>query len=81
MQTLLLPRRDREAVSEFLVVVVSQNCITISTNYVCFFFGSNVVKSYYKPLMELDEMVKKMVQESLGLQNYIDEFLDGILTC
>ncbi|PHU29515.1 hypothetical protein BC332_01608, partial [Capsicum chinense] len=37
----------------------------------------NVVKSYYKSLMELDEMVKKMVLESLGLQNYIDEFLDG----
>ncbi|PHT59196.1 hypothetical protein CQW23_01559 [Capsicum baccatum] len=37
----------------------------------------NVVKSYYKPLMELDEMVRKMVLESLGLQNYIDEFFDG----
>ncbi|XP_015088866.1 probable 2-oxoglutarate-dependent dioxygenase AOP1 [Solanum pennellii] len=36
----------------------------------------NVVKSYSKPLVELDEMVKRMVLESLGLQNYIDEFLD-----
>lgn len=37
----------------------------------------NVAKSYYKPLMELDEMVKRMVLESLGLQNYIDKFLDS----
>ncbi|XP_055830447.1 probable 2-oxoglutarate-dependent dioxygenase AOP1 [Solanum dulcamara] len=36
----------------------------------------NVVKSYCKALMELDEMVKRMVLESLGLKNYIDEFLD-----
>ncbi|KAK4725092.1 hypothetical protein R3W88_027871 [Solanum pinnatisectum] len=36
----------------------------------------NVVKSYSKPLVELDEMVKRMVLESLGLQNYIDQFLD-----
>ncbi|XP_059296311.1 probable 2-oxoglutarate-dependent dioxygenase AOP1.2 [Lycium ferocissimum] len=36
----------------------------------------NVVKSYSKPLVELDEMVKRMVLESLGLKNYIDEFLD-----
>ncbi|KAG5583009.1 hypothetical protein H5410_053636, partial [Solanum commersonii] len=36
----------------------------------------NVVKSYTKPLVELDEMVKRMVLESLGLQNYIDQFLD-----
>ncbi|KAJ8533903.1 hypothetical protein K7X08_007227 [Anisodus acutangulus] len=36
----------------------------------------NVVRSYYKSLMELDEMVKMMVLESLGLKDYIDEFLD-----
>ncbi|MCD9645552.1 hypothetical protein HAX54_034550 [Datura stramonium] len=36
----------------------------------------NVVKSYSKPLVELDEMVKRMVLESLGVKNYIDEFLD-----
>lgn len=36
----------------------------------------NVVKSYSKPLVELDEMVKRMVLERLGLQNYIDQFLD-----
>ncbi|XP_055815343.1 deoxypodophyllotoxin synthase-like [Solanum dulcamara] len=36
----------------------------------------NVAKSYYMPLMELDEMVKRMILESLGLKNYIDEFLE-----
>ncbi|KAH0720944.1 hypothetical protein KY289_006281 [Solanum tuberosum] len=36
----------------------------------------NVVKSYSKPLVEFDEMMKRMVLESLGLQNYIDQFLD-----
>ncbi|XP_055808348.1 probable 2-oxoglutarate-dependent dioxygenase AOP1, partial [Solanum dulcamara] len=36
----------------------------------------NVVKSYSKPLVELDEMVKRMVLESLGLYIYVDEFLD-----
>ncbi|XP_075077417.1 deoxypodophyllotoxin synthase-like [Nicotiana tabacum] len=36
----------------------------------------NVIKSYYEPLVKLDEMVKRMVLESLGLKNYIDEFLD-----
>ncbi|CAN4089701.1 unnamed protein product [Withania somnifera] len=34
----------------------------------------NVAKSYYKPLLELEDMVKRMVLESLGLKNYIDEF-------
>ncbi|XP_060200949.1 probable 2-oxoglutarate-dependent dioxygenase AOP1 [Lycium barbarum] len=36
----------------------------------------NLVRSYTKLLMELDEMVKKMILESLGMINYIDEFLD-----
>ncbi|MCD7445911.1 hypothetical protein HAX54_024611 [Datura stramonium] len=36
----------------------------------------NELKSYSKPLVEFDEMVKRMVLESLGLKNYIDEFLD-----
>ncbi|PHU05513.1 hypothetical protein BC332_26335 [Capsicum chinense] len=36
----------------------------------------NVVKSYSKPLVELDEMVKRMVLENLGLKDYVDEFLD-----
>ncbi|KAJ8527839.1 hypothetical protein K7X08_015290 [Anisodus acutangulus] len=38
----------------------------------------NVVKSYSKSHVELDEMVKRMVLESLGLQNYYvnDEFFD-----
>uniref|UniRef100_A0A3Q7E838 Fe2OG dioxygenase domain-containing protein n=1 Tax=Solanum lycopersicum TaxID=4081 RepID=A0A3Q7E838_SOLLC len=37
----------------------------------------NVAKSYFKQLMELNEMVKRMVLESLGLNNYIDEFLNS----
>ncbi|KAM3324519.1 putative 2-oxoglutarate-dependent dioxygenase AOP1 [Capsicum chacoense] len=36
----------------------------------------NLVKSYSNPLVELDAMVKRMILEKLGLQNYIDEFLD-----
>lgn len=46
--------------------------LTIFLNLIC----SNVVKSYSKPLVELDEMVKRMALESLGLYIYIDEFLD-----
>ncbi|XP_059277680.1 probable 2-oxoglutarate-dependent dioxygenase AOP1 [Lycium ferocissimum] len=37
--------------------------------------NSNVVNTYSKSLMELDEMLKRMILESLGLKNYIDEFL------
>ncbi|KAL3379288.1 hypothetical protein AABB24_000146 [Solanum stoloniferum] len=37
----------------------------------------NVAKSYFKQLMELNEMVTKMVLESLGLKNYIDEILSS----
>ncbi|XP_055818966.1 probable 2-oxoglutarate-dependent dioxygenase AOP1.2 [Solanum dulcamara] len=37
----------------------------------------NVAKSFYKPIMELDEMVKRMILETLELENYIDEFLDS----
>ncbi|MCE3049937.1 hypothetical protein HAX54_046153 [Datura stramonium] len=36
----------------------------------------NVVRSYTKPQVELDEMVKRMVLECLGLNNYIDQLLD-----
>ncbi|KAF3655916.1 putative secoisolariciresinol dehydrogenase-like [Capsicum annuum] len=36
----------------------------------------NLVNSYSNPLVELDAMVKRMILEKLGLQNYIDEFLD-----
>ncbi|XP_059277683.1 probable 2-oxoglutarate-dependent dioxygenase AOP1.2 [Lycium ferocissimum] len=39
-------------------------------------FDRNVVKSYSKSLMELNEMLIRMILESLGLKNYIDEFLD-----
>ncbi|XP_006348409.1 probable 2-oxoglutarate-dependent dioxygenase AOP1.2 [Solanum tuberosum] len=38
---------------------------------------SNVAKSYFKQLMELNDMVEKMVLESLGLKNYTDEFLNS----
>ncbi|XP_059278460.1 probable 2-oxoglutarate-dependent dioxygenase AOP1 [Lycium ferocissimum] len=38
----------------------------------------NLVKSYSNPLVELDEMVKRMILESLGLKNYINGFLDPI---
>ncbi|KAL3379275.1 hypothetical protein AABB24_000146 [Solanum stoloniferum] len=38
---------------------------------------SNVAKSYFKQLMELNDMVTKMVLESLGLKNYIDEILNS----
>ncbi|KAH0724299.1 hypothetical protein KY284_000164 [Solanum tuberosum] len=40
-------------------------------------YTSNVAKSYFKQLMELNGMVEKMVLESLGLKNYIDEFLNS----
>ncbi|XP_059302729.1 probable 2-oxoglutarate-dependent dioxygenase AOP1 [Lycium ferocissimum] len=33
--------------------------------------------SYAKPLVELDEMIKRMVLESLELNDYIDELLDN----
>ncbi|KAH0780554.1 hypothetical protein KY290_000152, partial [Solanum tuberosum] len=33
--------------------------------------------SYFKQLMELNDMVEKMVLESLGLKNYTDEFLNS----
>ncbi|KAK4380692.1 hypothetical protein RND71_002554 [Anisodus tanguticus] len=36
----------------------------------------NLVKSYSNPLVTLDEMVKRMILESLGLNKYIDGFLD-----
>ncbi|XP_060200947.1 probable 2-oxoglutarate-dependent dioxygenase AOP1 [Lycium barbarum] len=36
----------------------------------------NLVKSYSNPLVELDEMVKRMILESLGIKNYINGFLD-----
>ncbi|KAH0729401.1 hypothetical protein KY290_000533 [Solanum tuberosum] len=36
----------------------------------------NLVKAYSNPLMELDEMLKKMILENLGLENHIDELLD-----
>ncbi|KAJ8525907.1 hypothetical protein K7X08_002705 [Anisodus acutangulus] len=39
----------------------------------------NVLKTYSKPLVELDEMVKTMVLESLGLEKYIDELLDSCI--
>ncbi|KAH0780556.1 hypothetical protein KY290_000154 [Solanum tuberosum] len=38
---------------------------------------SNVAKSYFKQLMELNDMVEKMVLESLGKTNYIDEILNS----
>ncbi|KAK6782944.1 hypothetical protein RDI58_020740 [Solanum bulbocastanum] len=37
----------------------------------------NEAKSFYKPLMELDEMLKRMIFETLGLNHYIDELLDS----
>ncbi|XP_060211146.1 probable 2-oxoglutarate-dependent dioxygenase AOP1 [Lycium barbarum] len=37
----------------------------------------NAVRNYSKPLMELDEMVTMMVLESIGMKNYIDEFLNS----
>ncbi|CAN4114039.1 unnamed protein product [Withania somnifera] len=36
----------------------------------------NLVKSYANPLVQLDEMVKRMVLENLGLKDHTDEFLD-----
>ncbi|KAH0672924.1 hypothetical protein KY290_025204 [Solanum tuberosum] len=36
----------------------------------------NEAKSFYKPLMELDEMLRRMIFETLELKHYIDEFLD-----
>ncbi|XP_055818968.1 probable 2-oxoglutarate-dependent dioxygenase AOP1 [Solanum dulcamara] len=38
----------------------------------------NLVKSYSNPLVELDEMLKRMILENLGLENHIDELLDPI---
>ncbi|KAK4716434.1 hypothetical protein R3W88_014772 [Solanum pinnatisectum] len=40
-------------------------------------YGSNEANSFYKPLMELDEMLRRMIFETLGLKHYIDEFLDS----
>ncbi|KAK4739496.1 hypothetical protein R3W88_003193 [Solanum pinnatisectum] len=37
----------------------------------------NEAKSFYKPLMELDDMLKRMIFETLGLKHYIDEFMDS----
>ncbi|KAJ8555106.1 hypothetical protein K7X08_012602 [Anisodus acutangulus] len=39
-------------------------------------FG-NVLKTFSEPLVELDETIKKMILESLGLKNHIDEFLES----
>ncbi|TMX01603.1 hypothetical protein EJD97_024152 [Solanum chilense] len=36
----------------------------------------NLVKSYSNPLVKLDEMLKRMILENLGLKNHIDELLD-----
>ncbi|XP_055814678.1 probable 2-oxoglutarate-dependent dioxygenase AOP1.2 [Solanum dulcamara] len=44
----------------------------------CDFFEDNLVKSYSNPLVELDEMLKRMILENLGLENHIDELLDSI---
>ncbi|XP_060211150.1 probable 2-oxoglutarate-dependent dioxygenase AOP1 [Lycium barbarum] len=38
---------------------------------------SNVLKTFSEPLVELDETIKKMILESLGLKSYIDEFLES----
>ncbi|WMV06888.1 hypothetical protein MTR67_000273 [Solanum verrucosum] len=38
---------------------------------------SNVIKSYFEQIMELNDMMKNMVLESLWLKNYIDEFLNS----
>ena len=43
----------------------------------CINFGSNLVKSYSNPLLELDEMLKRMISENLGLKNHIDELLNA----
>ncbi|KAG5621007.1 hypothetical protein H5410_006225 [Solanum commersonii] len=36
----------------------------------------NLVKSYSNPLVELDEMLKRMILENLGLKNHIDELMN-----
>ncbi|XP_055816460.1 probable 2-oxoglutarate-dependent dioxygenase AOP1 [Solanum dulcamara] len=36
----------------------------------------NLIKSYSNPLVELDEMLKRMILENLGLKHQIDELLD-----
>ena len=36
-----------------------------------------MVKSYSNPLLELDEMLKRMISENLGLKNHIDELLNA----
>ncbi|XP_049386568.1 probable 2-oxoglutarate-dependent dioxygenase AOP1 [Solanum stenotomum] len=36
----------------------------------------DLVKSYSNPLVELDEMLKRMISENLELKNYIDELLN-----
>ncbi|KAK6802442.1 hypothetical protein RDI58_000222 [Solanum bulbocastanum] len=36
----------------------------------------NLVKAYSNPLLELDEVLKRMILENLGLENHIDELLD-----
>ncbi|KAL3344381.1 hypothetical protein AABB24_023692 [Solanum stoloniferum] len=35
----------------------------------------DLVKSYSNPLVKLDEMLKRMISENLGLKNHIDELL------
>ncbi|KAK4710518.1 hypothetical protein R3W88_005031 [Solanum pinnatisectum] len=37
----------------------------------------NLVKSYSNPLVELDEMLKRMISENLELKNHIDELLNS----
>ncbi|TMX01605.1 hypothetical protein EJD97_024154 [Solanum chilense] len=37
----------------------------------------NLIKSYSNPLVELDEMLKRMISENLGLKNHIDELLNA----
>lgn len=42
-----------------------------------FFFTSNIVQSMSEKLSKMDQMVRRMVVESLGLEKYLNQHLDS----
>lgn len=46
-------------------------------SYFGFYFGSKTIQSFSEQLSELDQLIRKMVLESLGVEKYLEEHLNS----
>lgn len=51
--------------------------VNFQTFFFFFFFCSQVIESYSKQLSELDQIVRRMILESLGVEKYLEEHLES----